>query len=239
MKVSNQCKEVIIGSFLGDGSIINPHKKKRARFEFRHSIIQKEYFFWKVRQLKAISGPKCFRVQTADGWSLNDKLHYGSKHEEFLAEIYRLTHPNGKFSVNNRWLKLLSPLSLLVWWLDDGSLTVNSRKGVFCTEGYSRRNIQKLSQYLKSKWNIKTHIGRRGKYHQLRFYSTEELKKFLRIILPHLRVRSMLHKFTLLYKDSQLQQRWISEICKLTGFSRKMVNCCTEQKRTRWKKFRE
>ena len=239
MEESNQCKEVILGSLLGDGSLITPKDNRRTRFEFRHSIIQEEYFFWKVDQLKEISGPKCARLQPADGWSPNEKLHYGSRVSDFLTEIYQLTHRRNKFVVSRRWLDLLSPISLLVWWLDDGSLIKNSRQGVFCTEGFDRKNILMLSKYLEDKWDIKTHISRRGKYHQLKMYSTEELKKFLRIVLPYLRVADMLPKTILLYKDSQLQKRWISEVSQLTGFSKSLVNKYMKQKRTRWKHFRE
>ena len=44
---------------------------------------------------------------------------------------------------------MLTPLSLMVWWLDDGSLIVNSRKGVFCTEGFNYQDLTVLSRYLK------------------------------------------------------------------------------------------
>lgn len=239
LEVSNRCREVILGSLLGDGSLITPKKNRRIRFEFRHSITQKEYFLWKVKQLKEISRKKCFRTQPADGWSPNEKLHYGSTANDFLTNIYYLTHQQNKFVVSNKWLGLLSPISLLVWWLDDGSLIKNSRQGVFCTEGFNYESINILREYLKNKWGIETHIGRRGRYYQLKIYSTEELKKFLRIILPHLRVKSMLPKFILLYKDSQLQKRWISEIKKLTGFSNRIISKYVRQKRSKWKNFRE
>jgi len=136
-------------------------------------------------------------------------------------------------------LKKLTPLSLATWWLDDGSLIGNSRKGVFCTEGFNHRALLILSQYLKDKWQIDSRIGRRGKYYQLRIYSTEELKKFLRIILPHIPVASMLPKLILLYKDQNLQQRWISEVCQLSKFSQGVVKKYLEEKKKKWQMFRE
>jgi len=58
-------------------------------------------------------------------------------------------------------------------------------------------------------------------------------------MLPHLRVGCMLPKFILLYKDPQLQQRWISEVCALTNFSQDVVRKCVQEKKQRWKCYRE
>jgi len=41
-------------------------KYKNARFSFRHSIKQKDYFFWKMKQLEEISSKKCWWKQKAD-----------------------------------------------------------------------------------------------------------------------------------------------------------------------------
>ena len=108
-----------------------------------------------------------------------------------------------------------------------------------CTEGFSRQDSLVLSRYLKQRWRIKTKVGRRGKYYQLRIYSTEELKKFLKLILPYLSVASMLPKVILLYKDQNLQQRWISEVCQLTKFSRQIVEKYLAKKKRKWQIFRE
>ena len=233
MEAKNQCKEIILGSLLGDGSLKIHKHYRNARYSFRHSVKQKEYFFWKVNKLKEISSKNCV-------WKQKDKkFRYQSLALESLTEFYRLTHRREKFFINQEWLKKLSPLSLMVWWLDDGSLISNSRKGVFCTERFNHQDLLILSQYLKDKWCIDNRIGRRGKYYQLRIYSTEELKKFLRIILPHFPIVSMLPKVILLYKDQNLQQRWISEICQLTQFSRQIIEKYLAKKKKKWQMFRK
>lgn len=233
MELKDRCKEIILGSLLGDGSLRIHKSYRNARYSFRHSVKQKEYFFWKVNKLKEISSKNCV-------WEQKDrKFRYQSLTLESLTELYHLTRRRGKFFINQKWLKELTPLSLATWWLDDGSLVTNSRKGVFCTEGFSYRDSLILSQYLKDKWRVDSRVGRRGKYYQLRIYSTEELKKFLRIILPYIPVASMLPKVILLYKDQNLQQRWISEVCQLSKFPQKVVKKYLEEKKLRWQMFRE
>lgn len=238
VKISDRSKEIILGSLLGDGCLTISKGYRNARFLFRHSIVQREYFLWKAKALLEMSAPKSIQIQKPDGWSTNKKLYYYSSVRTSLTELYHLTHHSGRLVMRKEWLRLLSPLSLLVWWLDDGSLVKNSRQGVFCTEGFTRPQIAALSRHLKSTWDIQTHIGRRGKYYQLRIYSTEELKKFFRLILPHFAVADMLPKVILGYQDVYLQQRWTSEISKLTGFSPSVIEKYLERKRQKWKKFR-
>lgn len=239
MELTDRCKEIILGLLLGDGSLRISKGYKKAHLEFRHSIIQQDYFFWKVKQLREISSKNCFQIQKADGWSKNEKLHYRSLRLPILTRLYRLTHRNGRLRIKKRWLKLLTQLSLMVWWLDDGSLIKNSRQGVLCSEGFDYQDLLILSEFLKEKWGIKTSIGRRGKYYQLRIYSTNELKNFLRLIMPYLPVPSMLPKVLLLYKDPNLQKRWISEVSQLTRFSEKLIKKYLAEKKKKWKHFRE
>lgn len=242
--LSDLSKEIILGSLLGDGSLKIHKPYKNARFSFRHSIHQKEYFWWKVKQLKEISSEQCVWEQKADGFGAI-KLRYQSLALESLTNLYHLTNRHNKIYMRRKWLNMMTPLSLAIWWMDEGSLIANSRKGVFCTDGFSLENVKTLSKYLKVVWKIQTHVGkisltgRRSQQYRLWMRSTEELKKFLRIILPYIPAASMLPKVILLYKDSQLQQRWISEVSGLTLFSQEVIERYLAEKRAKWKLFRK
>ncbi|HEY4475550.1 MAG TPA: hypothetical protein VJB92_02395 [Candidatus Paceibacterota bacterium] len=244
--LSNKNKEVILGSLLGDGSLKIHERYKNARFSFRHSVLQQEYFFWKVDQLKEISGENCWWKQKADGYG-GEKLRYQSLALESLSELHKLTHKNNHLVIKRKWLNQLTPLSLAIWWLDDGSLITNSRRGVLCTDPFSYEEQKLLARYLDVVWSVKVKIGkisreRNGKhseYYRLWIRSSEELQKFLRIILPHIKVASMLPKVMLLYKNSDLQQRWISEVSHLSGFSTAIVEKYCVEKKSKWKNFRE
>jgi hypothetical protein len=247
VSLSDQCTAIILGSLLGDGSLKIHQGYQNARFSFRHSIRQKEYFKWKVKQLSEISGSKCVFLQPADGFGNNIKLRYQSLALPALTDLYRLTHPHAKFCIRRTWLNQLTPLSLAIWWFDDGSLIANSRKGVFCTDGFDEDAQHRLAQYFKVVWGIQVHVGiirrrRNGQikeYYRLWIRSTEELKKFLRIVLPFTKTEVMLPKVLLMYKDSKLQQRWISEVVDATEFSLQTVEKALATKQLKWKAFRE
>jgi len=244
--MSSRTKEILLGSLLGDGSLkINPGYKN-ARFSFRHSVKQKDYFFWKAKELKEISGNSYYWEQKADGFG-GDKLRYQSLSLESLTEIYDLTHKDGRFIINKGWLNILTPLSLAIWWLDDGSLIVNSRRGVICTDSFPHEYQKILASYLEDVWKIKTKIlpitrvwkGKKREYYRIWIRSSAELEKLMDIILPHIKVASILPKVLFLYHDFKLQQRWISKVSTLTGFSEKIIQKYVMEKRSRWKNFRK
>ena len=244
--LSDRCREILLGSILGDGSLKIQKPYKNARFSFRHSVYQQEYFFWKVEELKEISNEKCWWKQAPNGYG-REMLRYQSLALELLTEIYRLTHEHNRLAIRRKWLNQLTPLSLATWWLDDGSLIGNGKRGVFCTDSFSYDEQKILAQYLLKVWKIKVVIakitrdrnGTRKEYYRLWIRSSEELKKFLRIILPYISVASILPKVILLYKDSQLQQRWISEIVEKTNFSRETIERYLDKKKSKYKRFQK
>jgi hypothetical protein len=247
--LSNQVREIILGSILGDGSLKIHKPYRNARFSFRHSVGQKPYFDWKKNQLKEISSQKCCWLQAADSksYSRQPKLRYQSLALESLSEIFDLTHKRRRLRIRRKWLNMLTPVSLAIWWMDDGSIISNGRKGVICTDGFDEDAVRTLAKYLQKVWNVKANVsiikkpqdGKKQNYFRLWLRSTEELKKFLRIILPHIQVEQMLSKVILLYKDNQLLERWISEVAKSTNFSEDTVRKHARLKKDKWKAFRK
>lgn len=242
--LSDRCKAIILGSILGDGSLKLHEPYRNARFSFRHSMVQKEYFFWKVEQLKEISGNVDVWVQKGkDGWG-KDKLRYQSAALETLTELYQLTHDRHQFRIRRKWLNQLTPLSLCVWWLDDGSL-LNGKQGVFCTDAFPYDELFIIVRYFRKVWGIFPRIGRvsqtgpRANQYRLWLRSKQDLEKFLRLILPHMKVPLMLKKVMLLYNDPLLQERWISEVCEATQINENIIRECVAELKGKLKRFRK
>jgi hypothetical protein len=245
--LSDRVIEIILGTVLGDGSLKKQKGYSNARLQFRHTERDAEYFFWKTKALQEVTGLKPVNRQKADGYSSFGKLRFLSRALPELSALHELTHKHNTLLIKRKWLNQMTPLSLAIWWCDDGSLIgEGGRRGVFCTDGFDKKSVQMLSQYLKKVWNVRTVVapvrnkrdGKQEQYWRLWIRSQEELKKFLRIILPYIPVRSMLRKVLLLYKDSQFQQRWISEVVSLSKFSQKIVTEEYENKKMKWNKFR-
>jgi len=245
--LSDKVKEIILGSLLGDMSLQKHKGYRNARLQFRHSEKDKEYFTWKADALAEVALKKAVSFAKADGFSKkNGKFRFASKASEALTELYEYLYRKGKLRIRRRWLNNLTPMSLAVWWCDDGSLIgEGARKGVICTDGFDEASVKLLAKYLRKVWKIqakaspvyRTRMGRKVPYWRIWFSSTEELKKFLRIILPYIPVKSMLRKVLLLYKDNQHQQRWISEVEELSNFSKRDIREEYLKKRKKYKGY--
>jgi hypothetical protein len=257
--LSCQTKSILVGSILGDGSLKKKSKgpNTNANFAMKHSIKQKDYFMWKRNQIcLEISANIDVWKQTdkAPSGTMVDKLRYQSGARPSLTYLHDLVHKGsikGEYRIRRKFLNMLTPLSLAIWWCDDGSLVSNTRQGVFCTDGFTYKDMLVLDRYMKKVLHINTSIHALGlkknnifkkdgtKRYRLWIRSRDELKKFLKIILPHIPVSSMLYKAVLLYKDSELQQRWISEITNLTQYSEKEINNIVLERKQNLKHFSE
>ena len=210
--LSLECKALILGAILGDGSLKKHKGYANARFKFRHSAVQRDYFEWKVSLLSEIATPKSVIEQPADGYSKNEKLLFQSCACTQLTSIWESVGGK-KFAIERRWLNHMSALSLAIWWFDDGSLVANRRRGVICTDSFPEAECEILVQYLKSVWSIKSRAREisNTKRYRLHFY-TAELKKLLCLILPYAVTPFTVKKCFLKYDHSFHQQRWISEM---------------------------
>lgn len=250
--LSCQTRSILLGSLLGDGSLKISGANTNATLCFRHSIKQKEYFLWKRNQIKndlSFNFNKDIYEQLPNPKNISEfsthKLSYRSKASLCLTFLFHLVTKKNKFCIKRKWLNMMTPLSLAIWWCDDGSLVKNTRQGVFCTEGFSLKDIQTLQKYMAKVWNIETTIYSQNKYkkdgtlrYRLWIVGTKELQKFLLLIMPFIPVPSMLYKFIILYKDSDLQQRWISEMVAHTHYSVQEIEEVIKKRKSELKFFR-
>lgn len=237
ISLSGECKAIIYGTLLGDGCLQTTKKGyNNARLSIRHSSAQAEYFDWKASHLKEIASPKSVQIQPP-GFRANKKLLFQSRALEQLTAIMSITHHTNRLHIQRRWLNHFSALSLAIWWCDNGSIIANGRKGVLCTDGFDEASVRLLADYLQTVWGIYVHVGPIGgksgnaskTYYRL-WFGTEQLKRWLRIIMPYIPVPSMIPKVLLVYKHSLFQQRWISEIkSALPQFDNQIDECAKQR----------
>lgn len=215
ISLSQSCKAIILGSLLGDGCLKIYKPYKNARFWIRHSWCQKEYWEWKISQLTEIQTFHSHQIQEPNGYSKKKKLLFQSAAQQQLTEIYSLTYKRNRLQIKRSWLNHLTPLSLAICWLDDGSIIGKGKRGVLCTDNLSKKENIILQRYLQVQWKIHVKIGtlnRKFKVVNRLYFNTTSLKQFFRIIMSSTPIPSMIYKYCLLYKDTKLQERWISEM---------------------------
>lgn len=215
-------KNALLGTIFADGSI----GKKRTdgsrngtngELEITHTSKNLDYLKLIKSLLEKIEGIK---VRISE---------HNKKTETKLYTLYRLNTSRHKWFTelrdsiydNNRnklfpreYIDKFNILSLLFLYLDDGTLRVRMYEGTtkvretrvtFCLDSFTLNEINYFRAYLKSKYNIDSHIYRHNKMKDLDrgfriWLNTLNTSKFMDLINKYYDlVPSMQHKFTKFY----------------------------------------
>ena len=170
-----------------------------------HGAKQQEYLDWKVSLLDNIP-----HSLTGNG--------KGAVFADFTprAELHELRGAvylgDGKKFLSDEYLKALTPLSLAIWYMDDGSFTLRS-KGLqrrteggsgrieICVEAMSDGSRQRLRDYLRDTHGLDVRLRRAGKAGKaVLVFSTAATATFQQLIAPYVHP-SMAYKLLPRFRD--------------------------------------
>ena len=177
---------ILLGMILGDAHI--RQLKKEARFEIGHSVKQKDYVFWKYEKLKrwVISKPHLSRTYDSRYDKFYSKWRFRTKSHRAFTFLRKLFYPNGKKIVPKNIKSILkSPLSLAVWYMDDGGRR-NDCYGLFLnTLSFTEKENLLLSKVLKNNFSVNTHIHWIQDGFRL-YVPSSDSAKFCKIVNPYI-----------------------------------------------------
>lgn len=184
--ISDKAHQIILGSLLGDGSIVR--KGTNCLFTKLHSIKQKEYVEYVYNLLKKEN----FEVKLV--------RRKGYKHEiedrviEDNDRIYLNSSVNQAFNkYKEKWyfpkkmipdsIFELDALGLAIWFMDDG--TSNKSSFYFSTHCFSYEDHEKLVKMMKRNFNIECAIHRnKDKY--ILYIKSKDKQHFIDLIKPYI-----------------------------------------------------
>ena len=153
---------LIVGSLLGDLHIqITSAATQRCRLRFDHTIAQKNYVDWKYSILK---DPLCRDTKPPHRGRRGGYQFYSMYRDELISyreEWYKLK--GGKFRKevpNNIDSLLVDPVSLAVWYLDDGTKRTDSNACRLATQGFSLSENKRLRNCLLKNFAIPASIDK-------------------------------------------------------------------------------
>ena len=121
-RLNNLQREIIRGSLMGDGNL-SPSRIKDSmgtRFRLGHGLKQKVYLEWKAGFFS----------------NVRHTIYADKKSVKFdmtpLPELYRMRttmYKDGKKILSPDFLAMLTPLSLAIWYQDDGCLSIRNKAG--------------------------------------------------------------------------------------------------------------
>lgn len=189
--LGEQQKQVILGSVMGDGNL-SPNRRGRhgVRFRMGHGSKQEAYLDWKVTLFENVS---CSRTTNSRGAVFAD-----FKPLPELNELYGAVYfGDGRKHLSWEYLKALTPLSLAVWYMDDGCFTLRSKgrqertaggsgRSEICVEAIAPGSRERLVEHLRDTYGLDVKLTVRGaRGISVLQFTTAATSRFHELIAPY------------------------------------------------------
>ncbi len=180
--------QVILGGLMGDSALSRTRSGHGARYRFGHGARQMGYGDWKASLFANLTSSRWVR---ADGAVFHDVQPLPE-----LAELRQALYIGGKKVLSEDYLKRLTPLSLAVWYMDDGSyierakgLQARTRQGSgrmeICVEAMEATSRRRLVDYLADTCGVRPRLHLSGAAQKsVLTFSKEETAKFHALVAP-------------------------------------------------------
>lgn len=224
-------KEIILGTLLGDSMIVETSHTK-GYLKMCQGKDQVQYLIWKMQTLKPLVdtfGVSYQNKDKRDTWKSKLRIHVWSLSQTYLHHLYNDYYSNGVKVVRLNVLRRLTPVSLAVWYMDDGS--VIHQKGVvygcrLYTNGFSMEENHLIADYMKESWNIEfnvLHDSRSNSY----FLNTPKngAEKFIELVKPHIH-ESMKYKIDPFHYNAEHSDIPDEEIVRTLQECKELVRNC-------------
>jgi hypothetical protein len=187
LSLSEIQRGVLIGTILGDGCLSVNAAGKHYRLKVEQGKDRKEYVFWLYNIFRnwTLSPPKYQKSRRA--WRF-----YTLSHPEitnFRKIFYR---DKRKIIPVNIQKYLIHPISLAVWFMDDGGLESKKKTSTISTHSFSEEENELLIECFRKNFGLKINLNWDGKGFRL-YIPMESIKTFKNLVYPYI-LPSMMYK---------------------------------------------
>lgn len=153
LKMTQRQEQILIGMLLGDAHLERQRGSRTARLKIEHSVAQAAYVVWKYREWREwVRTPPAERNRRNRLGTTSQSIGFSTlSHLDF--EMFRLRFYSGHRKVVPVDLGL-TPLSMAVWFMDDGSKKSNQCRGLYLnSQGFTGAEVDYL------RWTIRRYVG--------------------------------------------------------------------------------
>jgi hypothetical protein len=195
MILTKQQKEIIIGSILGDGCLEKNGNHTRLRIE--HSDNQKKYLDWKCQRLgNFATKPRKAKSYHYSAEKYYERWHFSTLSKPVFDIYWQVFYQQGKKIIPKTINNLLtSPLSLAVWFMDDGYKRNDCNALRINTDSFSESEQESLQKCLDDNYGIKSNLHKKAKTWNI-YIPQSSAEKFCGIVKPYI-LPSLKYKITL------------------------------------------
>jgi len=186
LKLTSQQREILVGLLLGDGHLETQNNGLTYRLKIEHGAIQKDYVDWLYEIYKdwVLTPPQIKQKKT--GEIITENVWFNTVSHIAMRYYGKQFYQKGKKILPKYISRLLKPLTLAIWFMDDGSLKSKDHRALILnTQGFIIKEIEMLQKGLKEKYSIEAQQRNQKDGIQLLMVG-ESAKEFARIISPYL-----------------------------------------------------
>ncbi len=178
-------RSILVGLLLGDGHLETVTRDRTYRLKVEYSLKQKEYVDWLYERWKDfVHNPPYLKEKT-----LNEKKFssygfttYSSGEFRFYAQQF---YDGRKKIIPKLFAKLIDPMALAIWFMDDGSFKSRHHKTyIIHSLGYTKSDLETAKAVLEKKFGIKVALHKQYARWRIYFLS-ETADKFKKLIEPY------------------------------------------------------
>ncbi len=175
-------QEILIGTLLGDAHLERNGRYTRVRVD--HYDRHKAYIFWFAREFSPFSlQPRHIIERDKRNGKTYSRWHFSTKSlpvfDEFRSAFYR----NGRKIIPSLIDKMLTSLSLAIWYMDDGFRRKDSKGFYLCTSSFTQEEHVRLQDVLLKIFDIQTSIHHQHELERI-FIPSRYADKFNNLIKP-------------------------------------------------------
>lgn len=186
ISLSKEQKSVLFGIILGDG-YLQKTGKKNSRLRLEHGGNQKEFLLWKVKKLRKLFQGKPKYLERVHPISKKKYSYWRhqSQSSPYLGKLRNIFYPDGKKRIPEDVEKYLTPLTLAVWYMDDGYYYLRDRCSYLYIGNTSSTEAEVAAKALLRKFNLFSRVKQKKKGYAL-YFPPGETQKLKSIIKGHI-----------------------------------------------------
>ena len=192
-KLNKKQGSILVGLLLGDGHLEAVTRDQTYRLKVEHSLKQKEYVDWLYDKfMDIIRNEPYTKTKT-----LHEKQFSCCGFTTRSSGLFRCYaqqfYVGRKKIIPKLFAKLIDPLALAIWFMDDGSFkSKHHRTYIIHSVGYTKSDLEIVQKVLKEKFGIKVALHKQ--YDRWRIYFlSETAHEFRKLIEPYV-IPSMRYK---------------------------------------------
>lgn len=180
VRLSTQQRAILVGLLLGDGHLETQNQGRTYRLKVEHSYKQRDYTLWLYTMFQEWIPGKTYTRMRGPHRVIGFRTISHPSFRFYGQQFY----PKGKKVIPKIITKMLTPLSLAIWYCDDGSRTSRNHPTYnIHSLGYSKKDLQRVQEALQTNFNIVSRLHKQGAHFRI-YIPSQSAKTFATIVNP-------------------------------------------------------